>query len=60
MTRRGFIKDLLKALSSVFVGVWFYTKKAVPRRFTSAFRLKKYPGPIKKMRRVGPGRRLGG
>jgi hypothetical protein len=60
MTRRRFIKELLKAVSGVFAGVWFYTKKALPRRFTFARRLEKYPGPIKPLARIEQGGKLGG
>ncbi|MBN1393110.1 MAG: hypothetical protein JW947_09955 [Sedimentisphaerales bacterium] len=52
MTRRKFIQELLKAGAAVIVGVSWLAKKASPRRFVRAFRIKKYPGAVKPLRNV--------
>jgi hypothetical protein len=53
MTRRKFIQGLIKAGSAIVLGVVWLGKKAVPRRFVWAARLKKYPGPLKTLGDVG-------
>jgi hypothetical protein len=52
MTRRKFIQELLKAGSAVIVGVCWIAKKASPRRFIWAVKLKKYPGFLKPLQNV--------
>jgi hypothetical protein len=47
MTRRKFIQGLLKAGAAIIVGVCWIAKKASPRRFIWAVKLKKYPGLLK-------------
>jgi hypothetical protein len=52
MTRRKFIQELLKAGAAIIVGVCWIAKKASPRKFVRALRLKKYPGAIKPLKDV--------
>ena len=52
MTRRKFIQEFLKAGAAVIVGVCWIAKKASPRKFVRALRLRKYPGVIKPLRDV--------
>jgi hypothetical protein len=52
MTRRKFIQELLKAGTAIIVGVCWIAKKASPRKFVRAVRLKKYPGVIKPLKNV--------
>ncbi len=47
MTRRKFIRKLIKAGSAIIAGGWWLAKKATPRKFVRAARLKKYPGSLK-------------
>jgi hypothetical protein len=47
MTRRKFIQKLIKGGSAIIVGVCWLAKKATPRKFTQAIRVKKYPGFLK-------------
>jgi hypothetical protein len=47
MTRRKFIQKLIKTGSAIIVGTWWLAKKAVPRKFVWAVKLKKYPGSLK-------------
>jgi hypothetical protein len=52
MTRRKFIKQVLKAGAAIIVGVSWLTEKASPRRFIRAVRLGKYPGSLKPLQDV--------
>jgi len=52
MTRRIFIQKLIKASSMIIVGVWWLAKKAAPRKFVWAARLKKYPGLLRPLRDI--------
>jgi len=52
MTRREFIQRLLSAVPVIMTGAYWLVKKAVPRRFTHAGRLKNYPGAIKPLRNI--------
>jgi len=47
MTRRKFFQKLIKVGSAIIVGGWWLAKKAVPRKFVWAAKLKKYPGSLK-------------
>ncbi len=49
MTRRKFIKKLIGAGSAIVVGASWLIKKAAPRKFIRAVRLKKYPGSLKSL-----------
>jgi len=51
MTRRKFIRKLIKAGSAVIVGAWFAAKK-VPRRFVRAVRGQKYPGSLRPLKNI--------
>ncbi|MHC4062029.1 MAG: hypothetical protein ACYSUC_09880 [Planctomycetota bacterium] len=46
MTRRKFLHRLMKAGSVLIAGTCWAAKKASPRRFVRAIRLKKYPGSV--------------
>ncbi len=52
MTRRIFIQKLIKASSMIIVGVWWLARKAAPRKFVRAVRLKNYPGSLKPLRDI--------
>jgi hypothetical protein len=52
MTRRKFIRKLIKAGSPIVVGVLWLAKKTSPRKFVRAFRVKKYPGPLKPLQDI--------
>jgi hypothetical protein len=49
MTRRKFVEKLIKAGSAVIVGTCWLAKKASPRRFVRAVRLKVYPGSLRSL-----------
>ena len=53
MTRRKFIQKLVKAGSAVIVGAWWLAKKAAPRKFMWAVKLKKYPGSLRPLGDIG-------
>ncbi|UCE99549.1 MAG: hypothetical protein JSV82_00305 [Planctomycetota bacterium] len=46
MTRRKFIEKLLKAGSAIVLGFCWVSKKASPRKFVRAIRIKRYPGSL--------------
>jgi hypothetical protein len=46
MTRREFIKSVVNTAIAAFIGVRWLAKKAVPRKFLLAFKVKKYPGSV--------------
>jgi hypothetical protein len=52
MTRRKFIQELIKGGSAIIVGVYWLAKKAAPRKFVRAFKLKKYPGSLRPLQEV--------
>lgn len=57
MTRRKFMEKLIKAGSAVVVGICWMAKKASPRKFVWANRVKKYPGSLKPLKDIsGPGK----
>ena len=47
MTRRRFIRNLVKVGSAIIVGVGWLARKAAPRRFVRAVKLSKYPGSLR-------------
>ena len=49
MTRRKFIQRLLIAATAVAGGIGWLAKKAVPRKFVRALRVKEYPGSLRPM-----------
>jgi len=53
MTRRKFIKKLIKACSPIIAGACWLARKAAPRRFLRAVRLKKYPGSLRPLGDIG-------
>jgi hypothetical protein len=52
MTRRKFIRRLIKAGSAIVVGISWLAKNTMPRKFVRAIRVKKYPGPLKPLRDI--------
>ena len=52
MTRRKFIQRFIKAGAMIIAGTSWLAKKAAPRRFARAVRLKKYPGPLRPLRNI--------
>lgn len=47
MTRRKFIRQLIKAGSAVVLGFSWLGRSVSPRKFIHASRVKKYPGHLK-------------
>ena len=52
MTRRKFIRKLIKAGSAIVVGTWWLARKADPRKFVRAVKLNKYPGSLKPLQNI--------
>jgi len=52
MTRRKFIRKLIKAGSVIVVGTSCLAKKAVPRKFVRAIPFKKYPGSLRPLQDI--------
>jgi len=52
MTRRKFIQKLMTAGSVMIAGASWLVRKAAPRKFVRAFRVKKYPGSLRPLRDV--------
>jgi len=52
MTRRKFVKKVIKAGSAIILGAWWLAKKAAPRKFVWAVKTKKYPGSLKPLQDV--------
>ena len=52
MTRRKFIRKLIKAGSAIVVGISWLAKNTTPREFVWAIRVKKYPGSLKPLRDI--------
>jgi len=46
VTRRKFIQKLIKASLAIVIGVSWFARKATPRKFVRALRVKKYPGSL--------------
>ncbi len=52
MTRREFIQKLVKIGSAVVLGVCWVSRKASPRKFVRAIRIKRYPGSVETLRDI--------
>ena len=52
MTRRKFIRNVVKAVTAIVVGTWWLARKASPRKFVRAFKLNKYPGSLKPLQNI--------
>jgi hypothetical protein len=52
MTRRKFIQKLIKAGSVIIGGTCWLARKAAPRKFVWAFRVKKYPGYLRPLQDI--------
>ena len=52
MTRRKFMLKLINAGAGIVAGAWWLAKKAAPRKFVRAVRLKKYPGSLKPLQDI--------
>ena len=54
MTRRKFVRRLIKACSVIATGLFVSGRKggAKPRKLVRAFRVKGYPGPVKPMQNI--------
>ena len=52
MTRRKFVQKLITTGSMMIAGVSWLVRKAAPRKFVQAFRVKKYPGSVRPLRNV--------
>ena len=54
MTRRKFVRRLIKACTVIAVGLFVSGRKGVakPLKFIRAFRVKGYPGPVKPMQNI--------
>lgn len=53
MTRRKFIERAIKAGSAIIAGMLWLARKAQPRKFVRAVRLKGYPGSLGPLRDIG-------
>jgi len=54
MTRRKFIQKLTYASSAVIAGTYRLAKKAAPRKFVWAIKVKSYPGSLRPLRDISP------
>ena len=52
MTRRKFIQRLIKTGSAVIAGTCWLAKKAAPRKFVQAIKVKSYPGSLRPLRDI--------
>jgi hypothetical protein len=52
MTRRKFVKKVIKAGSAIILGAWWLAKKAAPRKFVWAVKTKKYPGSLRSLQDI--------
>jgi hypothetical protein len=52
MKRRKFIQKLINTGLAVIAGTCWLAKKATPRKFVWAIRLKKYPGSLKPLQDI--------
>jgi hypothetical protein len=52
MTRRKFIQKLIHVGSAVIGGTCWVAKKAVPRKFVRAIKVKNYPGSLRPLRYI--------
>jgi len=52
MTRRKFIQKLIKASLAIVIGVSWFARKATPRKFVRALRVKKYPGSLRPLKDI--------
>jgi len=52
MTRRKFIRKLIKTGSVIVLGTWWLAKKTVPRKFVRAIGVKKYPGALRPLKNI--------
>ena len=52
MTRRKFIKKLIKTGLTILVGISWLAKNTTPRKFVRAMRIKKYPGRLKPLKDI--------
>jgi len=52
VTRRKFIHKLIKASLAIVIGVSWFARKAAPRKFVRAIRLKKYPGSLRSLQDI--------
>ncbi len=60
MTRRKFIKKLLKASSALISSGFWLAGKAAPRKFVRAIQAKKYPGSLMPMQDISKQSKWGG
>jgi hypothetical protein len=52
MTRRKFVQKLIHAGSAVIAGTCWLAKKAAPRKFVRAIKVKNYPGSLRPLRDI--------
>jgi hypothetical protein len=52
MTRRKFIQKLIHAGSVVIASTCWLAKKAAPRKFVRAIKVKNYPGSLRPLRDI--------
>ena len=52
MTRRIFIQKLIKAGSVIIAGTWWLVRKAAPRKFVRAIKVKNYPGSLRPLQDI--------
>ncbi|MFB0525329.1 MAG: hypothetical protein ACETVZ_07285 [Phycisphaerae bacterium] len=52
MTRRKFIRKLIKAGSAIVLGASWPVRKVVPHKFVRAIPFKKYPGSLRPLQDI--------
>jgi len=60
MTRRRFIQKIISTILAAVAGFVFIAKKASPRKFIRAIKLKKYPGSLKPLQKIESQGKWGG
>ena len=52
MTRRKFLRKIMEAGLLGLSGLWWLAKKAAPRKFIRAHRMRKYPGSVRPLSNI--------
>jgi hypothetical protein len=60
MTRRRFIQKIISTVLAAVAGFVFIVKKASPRKFIRAVKLKKFPGSLKPLQKIESQGKWGG
>ena len=60
MTRRRFVQKIISITLAAVAGIVFVAKKASPRKFIRAVKLKKFPGSLKPLQKIESQGKWGG